>query len=82
MAGYDTKKDKVLEEWESPETGLVITVNSYDSGEAKVQIGPRLITKKDGTQSRRKTGRLKKKDWLWLSTKVDEITEKLQSYHS
>jgi hypothetical protein len=43
---FDPNKDKVLKKWQCPETGLLITINRYDQGEAKVQIGPRILKKK------------------------------------
>ena len=45
---FDSEKDKILKQWRSEETGLVISINRYAEGEAKVQIGPRIFIKKDG----------------------------------
>ena len=46
---FDPSKDKVLKKWKCSETGLVVTINRYGEGEAKVQIGPRIL-KKTGRQ--------------------------------
>ena len=46
---YDPEMDKVLKKWKCNETGLVVSINRYGAGEAKVQIGPRILLKKDGT---------------------------------
>ena len=43
---FDPNKDKVLKKWKCPETGLLVTINRYDQGEAKVQIGPRILKKR------------------------------------
>ena len=45
---YDPSKDKVLKTWRCEETGLVVSINRYGEGEPKVQIGPRIVIKKDG----------------------------------
>ena len=56
---FDPSKDKVLKKWKCPETGLLITINRYDQGEAKVQIGPRILKKQDGSdRAPVKAGRL------------------------
>ena len=47
---YDPEKDKVLKTWKCNETGLLVSINRYGDGEAKVQIGPRILLKKDGSQ--------------------------------
>ena len=47
---YDPEMDKVLKKWKCEETGLVVTINQYGDGEPKVQIGPRVLLKKDGTE--------------------------------
>ena len=41
---FDPEKDKVLKKWKCEETGLLVTINQYNEGEAKVQIGPRSVT--------------------------------------
>ena len=47
---YDPEKDKVLKKWKCDETGLIVSINRYGDGEAKVQIGPRILLKKDGSE--------------------------------
>lgn len=74
---FDPSMDKVLKEWKCEETGLLISINRYGEGEAKLQIGPRIYTKKDGGESRRKTGRLSIEDVLWLYDTIDEIKDEL-----
>ncbi|MCB9480564.1 MAG: hypothetical protein H6680_01890 [Desulfobacteraceae bacterium] len=79
MAGFDPEKDKVLKEWRCEETGLVVSINQYGDGEPKVQIGPRIIMKKDGTEGApRKAGRLSVEDIMWLHEIIDEIRDELQ----
>jgi hypothetical protein len=72
---YDASKDKLVKKWTCDETGLVVSINQYDNGEPKVQIGPRLVAKKDGTHSQRKPGRLTMEDLLWLYDIIDEVKE-------
>lgn len=76
---FDPNKDKVLKEWRSEETGLVVSINQYDKGEAKVQIGPRIYVKKDGSESQRKAGRLSIEDMLWFYDIIDEVKEELSA---
>ena len=77
---YDSNKDQVLHTWENEETGLVISICRYGDGEAKLQIGPRNYTKKDGTKKASKAGRLTIDDVLWLSDKIEEVKEKMNDY--
>jgi hypothetical protein len=77
MPGYDPDKDKVLKRWQSEETGLVVSINQYGEGEPKVQIGPRMVMKKDGTESQRKAGRLTIEDLMWFYDIIDEVKEDL-----
>lgn len=77
MPGYDPEKDKVLKKWQSEETGLVVSINQYGDGEPKVQIGPRMVMKKDGTESQRKAGRLTIEDLMWFYDVIDEVKEEL-----
>ena len=74
---YDASKDVVLKQWENQETGLVVTINQYDLGEPKLQIGPRSFAKKDGSKVQRKAGRLTLEDVLWLYDIIDEVKEAL-----
>ncbi len=75
---YDPELDKVLKKWKCDETGLVVTINRYGKGEAKVQIGPRILLKKDGTErAPAKAGRLTMEDMMWLYDIIDEIKDEL-----
>ena len=77
---YDASKDQVLDTWENEETGLQISINRYGDGEPKLQIGPRTYTKKDGSRSTTKTGRLSMADVLWLEETIEDIKEKMTKY--
>jgi hypothetical protein len=75
---YDPEKDKVLKKWKCEETGLVVTINQYGDGEPKVQIGPRILLKKDGTERAPvKAGRLTIEDMMWFYDMIDEIKDEL-----
>ncbi len=75
---FDPEKDKVLEKWQCEETGLIVSINQYASGQPKVQIGPRMLKKKDGSdRAPTKAGRLAMEDILWLYDIIDEVKDKL-----
>ena len=75
---YEPEKDKVLKTWKCNETGLVVAINRYGAGEAKVQIGPRILLKKDGTdRAPVKAGRLTIEDLLWFYDIIDEVKDEL-----
>ncbi len=75
---YDPEMDKVLKKWKCEETGLVVTINQYGDGEPKVQIGPRILLKKDGTERAPvKAGRLTIEDVMWIYDMIDEIKDEL-----
>jgi hypothetical protein len=77
---YDPEKDKVLKTWRCEETGLVISICRYGDGEAKLQIGPRILLKKDGTErAPAKAGRLSIEDVIWIYDLIDEVKEELMS---
>ncbi len=77
---YDPEKDKIVKQWHSEETGLMISINQYDGGEAKLQIGPRILKRKDGSErAPAKAGRLTVEDVLWLYDIIDEIKDELTS---
>ena len=77
---YDPEKDQVLASWENEETGLIITINRYGDGEPKLQIGPRIYTKRDGSKSTTKAGRLTVDDVLWLNDTIEEIKDKMNDF--
>jgi hypothetical protein len=74
---FDPEKDKVLKQWRCEETGLLVTINKYGEGEAKLQIGPRVFTRKDGKESQRKAGRLTIEDLQWFYDIIDEVKDEL-----
>lgn len=76
---FEPEKDKVLNKWKCEETGLVISINQYADGEPKLQIGPRIFMKKDGTESQRKAGRLTIEDLIWFYEIIDEVKEELSN---
>ena len=75
---YEPEKDKVLKKWKCEETGLLVSINQYGDGEPKLQIGPRMFKKRDGSDGAPvKAGRLSMEDVLWLYDTLDEIKEDL-----
>ena len=74
---FDPEMDKILKQWKSEETGLVISINRYGDGEPKLQIGPRAFLRKDGNESRRKAGRLTIEDLMWFYDIIDEVKDEL-----
>jgi hypothetical protein len=77
---YEPEKDKMLKQWRCEETGLVISINQYGDGEPKVQIGPRILLKKDGSpRAPVKAGRLSVEDLLWFYDIIDEVKEELSA---
>lgn len=78
MAGYDPDKDKKIKEWKNEETGLYLSIYQYGEGEPKVQIGPRILKKKDGTdRAPSKAGRLSIEDIMWMYEIIDEVKDEL-----
>ena len=79
---YDPEKDKILKKWKCNETGLVVSINQYGDGEPKVQIGPRILSKKDGSERAPvKAGRLTIEDLMWLYDIIDEVKDDLAAFH-
>jgi hypothetical protein len=74
---FDPEKDKVLKKWKCEETGLVVSINKYGEGEPKVQIGPRVVLKKDGSESQRKAGRMTVEDLMWFYEIIDEVKDEM-----
>lgn len=78
MAGYDPEQDKKIAEWKNEETGLIISIMQYGEGEPKLQIGPRILKKKDGSdRAPMKAGRLSVEDVMWLYDIIDEVKDEL-----
>ncbi|OQX62299.1 MAG: hypothetical protein B5M56_06780 [Desulfococcus sp. 4484_241] len=77
---FDPAKDKLLKQWRCDETGLIVSINQYADGQPKVQIGPRILKKQDGSdRAPVKAGRLSIEDLLWLYDIIDEVREELES---
>ena len=74
---FDPEMDKILKKWQCDETGLVVSINQYGDGEPKVQIGPRIFTRKDGQESQRKAGRVSIEDVMWVYDIIDDVKEEL-----
>ena len=73
---YDPEMDKMLKQWKSEETGLIVSINQYGTSEPKVQIGPRILLKKDGSERAPvKAGRLTIEDLMWLYDIIDELKD-------
>ena len=78
MAGYDPEMDKKLKEWKNEDTGLLISIHQYGDGDPKVQVGPRILKKKDGSdRAPSKAGRLSIEDVAWLYYIIDEVKDNL-----
>ena len=75
MAGFDKSKDVV--EWMIDIDGLQITVNRYNGGEPKLQIGPRIYTKSDGSDGFAKAGRLSFVEARQLLEKLPDALDKM-----
>ena len=58
--GWDKEKDVALKEWdiEGEKGVLKVSVNSYNDGDKKLQIGPRTFEKRGGSTGYGKAGRL------------------------
>ena len=77
---FDPEKDKMLKKWKCEETGLVVSINQYGEGEPKLQIGPRILMKKGGTErAPMKAGRLSIEDLIWFYEIIDEVKDELSS---
>ena len=75
---YDPDKDEMIKQWRCEETGLIIAIQRYAGGEPKLQIGPRILMKKDGTQRAPvKAGRLTIEDLMWFYDIIDEVKDEL-----
>jgi hypothetical protein len=75
---FDPEKDKVLKTWKCEDTGLVVSINQYGEAQPKVQIGPRILKKKDGgDRAPAKAGRLSIEDLMWFYDIIDEVKDEL-----
>ena len=70
---FDSDKDKTLKEWKHKD-GLEVSLKEYNGGETKLQIGPRAMPGKAGTDLKyRKAGRLTMDEAKWLCGVLAEI---------
>lgn len=76
---YEPEKDHMLATWENEKTGLTVSIYRYGEGDPKLQIGPRTFTKRDGTKSASKAGRLTVDDVVWLGEILEEVTQKMNA---
>lgn len=75
---YDPDQDEMIKQWRCEQTGLAISIQRYAGGEPKLQIGPRILLKKDGSQRAPvKAGRLTIEDLMWLYDIIDEVKDEL-----
>lgn len=75
---FDPDKDVILKQWRCEDTGLIISINQYAGGQPKLQIGPRILKKKDGSdRAPVRAGRLSIEDVLWLYDIIDEVKDEL-----
>lgn len=78
---FDPSKDKILKAWKCEETGLIVSINQYDQGEPKLQIGPRILQRKEGGQRTPvKAGRLTVEDVDWLYSVIDEVRDEIAKH--
>jgi len=79
VGSYSPEKDLALKVWKNDEIGLMAAIYSYNNGQPKFQIGPRIVWKKTVSgelkSSRHKTGRLEKQDIMWLREIIDEVID-------
>lgn len=76
---FDPDKDKLIKQWRCDETGLCISINQYGEANPKVQVGPRILKKKDGSdRAPSKAGRLSMEDLMWFYDIIDEVKDDLQ----
>jgi len=68
---YDTSKDKEL--WKGAVGNLRISVHAYNGGEAKLQIGPRIVETKEGAEKFMKAGRITEDEFDYLIGYAEEI---------
>ncbi|MBU4209482.1 MAG: hypothetical protein KKH84_04645 [Proteobacteria bacterium] len=77
---FDPEKDKVLKVWKCEDTGLIVSINQYGEAQPKLQIGPRILKKKDGgDRAPGKAGRLSIEDLMWFYDIIDEVKDELLS---
>ena len=76
---FDPDKDKMLKQWKCEDTGLIISINQYGDAQPKVQIGPRILKKKDGSdRAPSKAGRLTIEDIEFIYDIIDDVRGELE----
>ncbi len=56
----------------------MVSINQYNNGQPKLQIGPRILKKQDGSdRAPVRAGRLSMEDVLWFYDTIDEIKDEL-----
>jgi len=68
---YDEKLDVVL--WKGSVGNLQVTVQKYKDGEAKLQIGPRLVVEEGKEDKFFKAGRLTAEEFDYIIKSAPEI---------
>lgn len=77
---FDPEKDKLLKQWKCEDTGLIISINQYGDAQPKLQIGPRILKKIDGSdRAPSKAGRLTIEDLEFLYDIIDEVKGTLEN---
>ncbi len=77
---FDPEKDKLLKQWKCEDTGLIISINQYGDAQPKLQIGPRILKKIDGSdRAPSKAGRLTIEDLEFLYDIIDEVKGSLEN---
>ena len=80
---YNKDLDKVL--WEGRIEGdtegkaLMVSVHSYNGGDAKLQIGPRVYVKRDGSDGFGKAGRLSLEEGVALANMLPNAFEAMDA---
>ena len=69
---FNPALDKIHRQW-TLKTGLQVSVHSYNNGERKVQIGPRVYEKRNGDVGFNKVGRLTNEEFTEMAGISAEI---------
>ena len=77
---YDPDKDEMIKQWRCEQTGLLVSIQRYAGGEPKLQVGPRILLKKDGSErAPAKAGRLTIEDVMWFYDIIDDVKDELSN---
>lgn len=69
---YDKTKDELLW-WKMGPGSIRVSVNRYNRGPIRVQLGPRLLKVIDGKEMWGKLGRMSLDEWDWLVAQAEPI---------